>query len=81
MELFIICKESLWDLNNDTNGVCYKCNSKVKKDRLDLISKQMDMDPFPNGYPFNLPKLTLIKDILIYRCHVTMRCYILKQGH
>ena len=81
MELCIICKERWWDLKNDTNGVCYKCNSQVKKDGLALMSKENDMDPFPNGYPFHLPKLTLIEELLISRCHVIMRCYRLKQGH
>ena len=45
------------------------------------MSKENDMDHLPNGYPFHLPKLTLIKELLISHFHVIMICYRFKQGH
>ena len=81
MEFCITCKDRWRDLKNEKNGVCYKCNVKFKNNGLAYMSKEHAMDPFTNGYPFHLQKLTLIEELIIFQCHLIMRCYILKQGH
>ena len=36
------------------------------------------MDPFVNGYPYDLPILSDIEEIIISKVFVVMRVYILK---
>ena len=36
------------------------------------------MDPFPNGYPHHLPKLSPIEETLISGSHTVMKFYIIK---
>ena len=61
---------------------CSECE-KQRKDRKVRIRKMSainDMDPFPNGYPTDLPELTEIEEMLIARVHVVMKSYRLENG-
>ena len=59
-----VCKEQWFD-TNIINGKCKNSN---------IFSFTNDMDPFPGTgtYPFHLPKLTIIKEMLISKAHVIM---------
>ena len=67
-----VCKERWFDTNIN-NGRCKNC---------DKFSFVNDMDPFPGTctYPFHLPKLTMIEEMLIAKAHVIMAVYRLRQS-
>ena len=66
-----VCKERWFD-TKIMNGKCKNCNN---------FSFANDMDPFTDTgtYPFHLPKLTIIKEMLIAKAHVIMDVYRLKK--
>ena len=55
------------------NSKCKNCNNVLFAN---------DMDPFPGTgtYPFHLPKLTIIEEMLIVKTHVIMAVYRLKKS-
>ena len=67
-----VCKERWFD-TKIVNGKCKNCNK---------FSFTNDMDPFPGTctYPFHLPKLTIIEEMLIAKAHVIMAVYRLKKS-
>ena len=67
-----VCKERWFD-TKIVNGKCKNCEK---------FSFANDMDPFPGTctYPFHLPKLTIIEEMLIAKAHVIMAVYRLKKS-
>ena len=68
-----VCKERWFD-TKIVNGKCKNCEK---------FSFANDMDPFPVTctYPFHLPKLTIIEEMLIAKAHVIMDVYRLKKWY
>jgi hypothetical protein len=82
MKWCLSCKERWWDLKVDDSGVCSKCKKQKADPKfgIALMSKDNNMDPFPNGYRSNLPELNQIEQAMISRVQVIMKCYRLKDG-
>ena len=65
-------------------GECVSCQ-KQRRDRkigCHKFSAANNMDPFPQGYPHHLPKVTPIEETMIARVHIAMKCYQMQgTGH
>jgi hypothetical protein len=61
---------------------CVECFKSRGEDESNVrkFSKENRMDPFPDGYPANLPKLSVIEELLISPVHSTFACYRLPNG-
>ena len=68
-----VCKECWFDTSINNNGKCKHCMH---------FSFTNDMDPFPGTgtYPFHLPKLSIVEEMLIAKAHVIMSVYRLKKS-
>lgn len=51
-----------------------------KNDGVSSFGHENLVDPFPKGFPWHLPKLSMIKEMLIAPVHVVMKCYTLANG-
>ena len=61
---------------------CKSClDSKSKQNGVCLLSKENGLDPFSKGYPYDLPKLNTIEELIISKMFVIMCVYRLDGGN
>ena len=64
---------------SEVRDECTRCHeSRQKNNGVRKFTIGNDMDPFPNGYPHHLPKLSPIEETLISRSHPVMKFYRMK---
>jgi hypothetical protein len=56
------------------------CSSKKKNFGVSTFIAKNDADPFPKGYPWHLPHLSMLEEMLIARIHAVMKVYTLTGG-
>ena len=72
----LVCKCSrIAHVGDFRDGVCRFCLKQKRENDLFVLSGENDMDPCPRDYPFYLPDLTTIEELLISRVFVVMNCY------
>ena len=62
------------------DGVCRACVKHKRENDVYVLSGDNDMNPFIHGYPFHLPTLSIIEELLISRVFVVMNCYRLNSN-
>ena len=80
------CKHRWFDVRpgKTCDSECFHCD-KQRRDKDVAVRKfaaDNDMDPVPDGqdYPWHLPQLSEIEEMLIAQVHVIMKCYRLQNG-
>jgi hypothetical protein len=76
------CRHKFFDVKESKKnpGQCTHCDADQKKGNVLTLTAANTMDPFIGGYPWHLPTLTQIEEILIARIHPVMQCYRLGRG-
>ena len=67
------------ETRSEVQDECTRCHElREKNNGVRKFTNGNDMNPFPNGYPHHLPKLSPIEETLISGSHTVMKCYIIK---